>query len=76
MPHRPTGKGIAARRLPVTTGPQTIVGMNGEVRQGGFVFVDGELWQAHASDGTQLRAGEHVAVDALNGLELTVTPQR
>jgi membrane-bound serine protease (ClpP class) len=71
-----TSKGIAARRRPVTTGPQTLIGMNGEVRDGGFVFVDGELWHAHTSDGTQLLAGEHVEVDALNGLELTVTPKR
>ena len=71
-----TSKGIAAQRRPVASGPQMLVGMNGEVRESGLVFVDGELWRAHAGDGTQLRAGEHVAVDALNGLELTVTPQR
>ena len=71
-----TSKGVAARRRPVASGPQMIVGMDGEVRESGLVFVDGELWRAHAGDGTQLRAGEHVAVDALNGLELTVTPQR
>jgi membrane-bound serine protease (ClpP class) len=71
-----TSKGVAARRRPVTTGPQTLIGMNGEVRENGFVFVDGELWHAHTSDGTQLLAGEHVEVDALNGLELTVTPKR
>ena len=71
-----TSKGIAARRRPVTTGPQTLVGMNGEVRESGLVFVDGELWHAHTSDGTHLLAGEHVQVDALNGLELTVTPKR
>jgi membrane-bound serine protease (ClpP class) len=71
-----TSKGIAARRRPVTTGPQTLIGMNGDVRENGFVFVDGELWHAHTSDGTQLLTGEHVEVDALNGLELTVTPKR
>jgi membrane-bound serine protease (ClpP class) len=71
-----TSKGIAARRRPVTTGPQTLIGMNGDVRENGLVFVDGELWHAHTSDGTQLLAGEHVEVDALNGLELTVTPKR
>ncbi len=60
----------------VRTGPQTLVGMDGEVRESGLVFVDGELWHAHAGDGTQLLAGEHVQVDALNGLELTVTPKR
>jgi membrane-bound serine protease (ClpP class) len=71
-----TSKGIAARRRPVTTGPQTLIGMNGDVRESGLVFVDGELWHAHTSDGTPLLAGEHVQVDALNGLELTVTPKR
>jgi membrane-bound serine protease (ClpP class) len=70
-----TSKGIAARRRPVTTGPQALIGMNGEVRESGLVFVDGELWHAHTSDGTHLLAGEHVQVDALNGLELTVTPK-
>ncbi len=54
-------------------GPQTLVGMNGEVREGGLVYVAGELWQAHARDGSELRVGERVEVDALRGLELTVT---
>jgi membrane-bound serine protease (ClpP class) len=71
-----TGKGIAARRRPVLLGPQTLVGMSGEVREGGLVFVAGELWHAHADDGTQLLAGERVEVDDLRGLELTVTPIR
>jgi len=71
-----TSKGIAARRRPVTTGPQTLIGMNGDVRENGLVFVDGELWHAHTSDGTRLLPGEHVQVDALNGLELTVIPKR
>ena len=69
-----TSKGIAARRRPVSTGLQTVVGMNGEGRERGLVFVDGELWKAHTSDGTQLLAGEQVEVNALNGLELTITP--
>jgi membrane-bound serine protease (ClpP class) len=71
-----TSKGIAARRQPVKTGPQTIVGTEGEVRESGLVFADGELWRAHSSDGSQLRAGERVEVEALDGLELTVTPIR
>ena len=71
-----TGKGVAARRRPVKTGPQTLVGTSGEVRLDGLVFVDGELWRAHASDGSPLLAGERVQVDALDGLELTVTPLR
>jgi membrane-bound serine protease (ClpP class) len=71
-----TGKGVAARRQPVKTGPQTIVGSEGEVRDNGIVFVNGELWRAHTSDGTRLFPGEHVEVKALEGLELTVKPVR
>jgi membrane-bound serine protease (ClpP class) len=71
-----TGKGIAARRRPVKMGPQTLVGAEGEVRLDGLVFVDGELWRAHTSDGSQLHAGERVEVRARNGLELTVAPFR
>ena len=71
-----TSKGIAARRQPVKTGPQTIVGSEGEVRENGLVFADGELWWARSSDGSQLRAGERVEVEALDGLELTVTRVR
>jgi membrane protein implicated in regulation of membrane protease activity len=58
----------------VRTGPQALVGAAGEVRPDGLVFVGGELWRAHASDGSQLRAGERVEVRARDGLELTVTP--
>ena len=71
-----TGKGVAARRRPVKTGPQTIVGGEGEVRLDGLVLVGGELWRAHASDGSPLLAGERVQVSDLDGLELTVTPIR
>jgi membrane-bound serine protease (ClpP class) len=71
-----TSKGIAARRQPVKTGPQTLVGAEGEVRSDGVVFVNGELWHAHTSDGSQLLPGEHVEVSALEGLELTVKPVR
>jgi membrane-bound serine protease (ClpP class) len=42
-----TSKGIAARRRPVAVGPQTLVGMNGEVRESGARHVAGELWRAH-----------------------------
>jgi membrane-bound serine protease (ClpP class) len=71
-----TSKGIAARRQPVKTGPQTLVGASGEVRESGLVFADGELWRAHTNDGSQLRPGERVEVEALDGLELTVTRVR
>jgi membrane-bound ClpP family serine protease len=69
-----TSKGIAARRRPVATGPQTIVGREGQIRGGDFVLVGGELWHADSSDGRELERGQEVRIDALEGLELTVTP--
>jgi membrane-bound serine protease (ClpP class) len=65
-------KGFAARRQPVKVGPQTIVGRKGEVRAPGLVFVNGELWQAHAEDESELVPGEEVEVESVRGLELTV----
>jgi membrane-bound serine protease (ClpP class) len=67
-----TSKGIAARRRPVTAGPQTLIGTAGEMRERGLVYVEGELWRARSSDGSALRAGDRVEVTALNGLELRV----
>src|SRR5438477_3915042 len=66
------GKGFAARRLPVSVGPQAIVGKKGEVRAPGLVFVNGELWQAHAEDDSALAPGEDVEVTSVDGLRLTV----
>ena len=65
-------KGFAARRRPVTVGPQAIIGKRGEVRAPGLVFVNGELWQAHTDDDSELVPGEEVEVEAVRGLELTV----
>jgi membrane-bound serine protease (ClpP class) len=66
------GKGFAARRMPVTVGPQTIVGKTGEVRTPTMVYVEGELWRARAEDDSDLVPGEQVEVEAVDGLELTV----
>jgi membrane-bound serine protease (ClpP class) len=63
-------KAVQVRRKPVSVGPQTIVGALGEVRRGGLVFVNGELWQAHAEE--ELRPGERVQVDGVEGLVLRV----
>ena len=63
-------KAVAVRRNPVTVGPQQIVGLEGVVREGGQVFVRGELWRARSAE--PLAAGEHVSVDALDGLTLDV----
>jgi membrane-bound serine protease (ClpP class) len=67
-----TGKALAARRLPVATGVQRMIGQLAEVRGPGLVFVDGALWQARASDDSELVPGERVEVAAVDGLRLTV----
>jgi membrane-bound serine protease (ClpP class) len=67
-----TGKALAARRLPVETGPQMMIGQRAQVRGPGLVFVDGALWQAHTADDSELVAGEEVEVEAVDGLQLTV----
>ena len=63
-------KAIAVRRQPISVGPEEIVGMEGVVREGGLVFVRGELWRAQA-DGP-LRTGQHVRVESLDGVALRV----
>ena len=67
-----TGKALAARRLPVETGVQTMVGQRAQVRGPGLVFVDGALWQAHTADDSELVPGEEVEIQAVDGLQLTV----
>jgi len=66
------GKAVASRRLPVTVGPQEMVGLEGVVRGDGMVFVHGELWRARSAE--PLRPGQRVHVDALDGLTLRVHP--
>ncbi|HET8605916.1 MAG TPA: nodulation protein NfeD [Gaiellaceae bacterium] len=68
------GKGVAARRLPVAVGPETLIGAEGEVRRDGQVFVAGELWRAVATDGSLLVPGRRVRVESLDGLVLVVRP--
>jgi membrane-bound serine protease (ClpP class) len=68
------GKAWQIRRRPVEVDPQAIAGAVGEVRENGLVFVNGELWQARAVGGEQLRPGERVRVESLEGLVLTVAP--
>jgi membrane-bound serine protease (ClpP class) len=68
-------KAVQVRHSPVEVGPQLIAGSIGEVRADGLVFVNGELWQARAAGGEQLRPGERVRVESLDGLTLTVRPE-
>ena len=63
-------KSVAARRRPISVGPQQIVGMEGVVRAGGQVFVRGELWRWRSAD--PLEPGDRISVDALDGLTLDV----
>ena len=63
-------KALAAKRQPVTVGPQQIVGMEGIVRDDGLIAIRGELWRAQSTD--RLAPGERVRVDALDGLTLDV----
>jgi len=65
---------LKARRNKVVTGQQGMIGSVGEARTDidpeGKVFVQGELWNAHAPSRVQM--GEHVVVRKIDGLELEV----
>jgi membrane-bound serine protease (ClpP class) len=65
-------KAVRVRRQPVSVGPTRVVGEEAVVRSPGQVFVAGELWRAHRADGGALVPGEHVQVEGMDGLELTV----
>jgi membrane-bound serine protease (ClpP class) len=67
-------KAVQVRRQPALVTPSRILGAEAVVRGPGQVFVDGELWHAHRNDGGDLVPGSHVRVAAMEGLELTVTP--
>ena len=69
------GKAWQVRNRPAAVSPQLIEGAVGEVRRGGFVFVNGELWRARTADGRALTPGERVRVESLDGLVLTVVPE-
>ena len=75
------GKGVAVRRRRVRAGPESMLGRLGVVRSwkglDGCVQVDGALWTARRSildeeDDDDLRAGDAVVVDHLDGLTVAV----
>ena len=68
------GKAWQVRKSPVQVSPQAIAGAVGEVRRDGLVFVNGELWEARVTNGEQLKPGDRVRVESLDGLVLTVKP--
>jgi membrane-bound serine protease (ClpP class) len=65
---------LRARRSKVVTGLQGMIGAVGEARTDidpeGKVFVQGELWNAHAR--ARVGLGEHVVVRKVEGLDLEV----
>jgi membrane-bound serine protease (ClpP class) len=67
-------KAAQARRMPVAVGAHRLVGESAHVRGEGLVFLEGELWQARAADGSALEPGTDVLVEAVepDGLHLVV----
>jgi membrane-bound serine protease (ClpP class) len=70
-------KAVRLRRSSPETGDAVLLGRLGLVRTpvdpNGLVFVNGELWQAHAAR-EAIPAGETVRVERVDGLTLEVTP--
>jgi membrane-bound serine protease (ClpP class) len=68
--------GLRSFRHRVVTGADGLVGSTATVEDWagskGHVFVHSERWNAHGPEG--LRAGDQVRVEALSGLNLTVSP--
>ena len=67
-------KAVQVRRRPPEVGTHRLVGVPGQVRADGLVFVDGELWHAETVDGSPLQTGERVVVESVDqeALRLTV----
>jgi membrane-bound serine protease (ClpP class) len=66
---------LRMRRMPATTGIQSLIGRAAVARSpldpSGQVFLQGERWQATSEDGP-VRVGERVIVTGVRGLRLTV----
>ncbi len=73
-------KAGAARRVRVRSGPESLVGQIGVVRDAGgpveHVFVGGALWRARPAwqdeEARALHSGDPVVVEGVNGLTLSV----
>jgi membrane-bound ClpP family serine protease len=67
---------LAARRAPVRSDRAGLIGHCGELRAVpapvGRVIVDGELWRARAWESEELKPGDPIVVEQVNGLTLTV----
>ena len=64
------------RNVRSTTGAESLVGLTAEVisdcNPRGQVRVKGQIWSAECAAGAVI--GDHVTVEAVNGLTLSVTP--
>ena len=72
------GAGLRAQRLPVKSGPETLLGQTTAAltaidQYGGQVFVDGALWRAVSQ--TPVAQGEWAEIVGRNGLTLIVKPK-
>jgi len=65
-------KAVQVRRRPVAVGVSDILGKEGVVRNGGYVFVQGELGRARSDE--PLAEGQRVRVESIDGLSLGVRP--
>ena len=69
--------GVRARRKPITTGAEAMIGEAVEVvdasRDPVLVRYGGELWNAHAS--RPLRAGQLASIVKVRGLTLWIEPR-
>jgi membrane-bound serine protease (ClpP class) len=65
---------IKAHRRQPATGAEELAGMEGEartdIREGGQVFVHGEIWEAWSEE--SIKAGSNVIVEKVKGLKLKV----
>jgi membrane-bound serine protease (ClpP class) len=73
-------RAVQARHEPVRTGHEEMVGALAEVRvplaPEGQVYTQGALWRARAINGAgELRTGDRVRVDSVDGLTLLVRPE-
>jgi membrane-bound serine protease (ClpP class) len=64
------GFAVRAHRRRVATGREGIIGSEGEVRAGGMVFVEGELWRVDCPQ--PLEIGDKVKVVEVRGMRLKV----
>ncbi|MGZ4202114.1 MAG: NfeD family protein [Thermoleophilaceae bacterium] len=71
-------KVVQARKGPVSTGWEELVGKQGVVRVAlnpmGQIFIQGALWRARPSGDGALAPGDRVRVDSVEGLTLHVSP--